>query len=49
MATNGLGSLDANVDKSAAGVGIKLRAEDGILYEIKVLSGGIGIDISEAT
>jgi len=46
---NYLGSTDPSIDRSRAGKGIKLRAEDGILYEIVPKAGGAGIDIFEVT
>lgn len=36
MAENGLGSTNGALDKSAAGVGIKLRRPDGTLREIRI-------------
>jgi hypothetical protein len=40
MAANGLGSSDPDIDKSAAGVGIKMRSPNGTLWQLKVLNDG---------
>lgn len=40
LAANGLGSADPNIDKSAAGVGPKMRSPNGTLWTLRVLDDG---------